>query len=199
MTKSTLTDITIRQLLPPPKGQVDIWDSKLPGFGVRLTSRGTRTFFLLYRYRGRSRRLHLGRYPDTNLAQARDKAADALASVRRDVDPQQETPRIVPSQVPSDLFPTVMQDYVKRHLQRHAKPTSAAEFERILRRDFEPHWRDKLVADITKRMIRDRLEQILDRDNALRSEHRGAVRPHAFDVGDFRREIQPSISVQCRS
>jgi hypothetical protein len=41
----SLTDLTIRSLSPPLKGQRDYFDDSLAGFGVRINHGGTRSFF----------------------------------------------------------------------------------------------------------------------------------------------------------
>ncbi len=43
----------------PAAGQLDVWDLKLPSFGIRITKRGTRTFIL----KQNNRRYTIGRYP----------------------------------------------------------------------------------------------------------------------------------------
>jgi len=58
-----LTDIRIKKLVPPLKGQSEHWDTKLPGFGIRFSSHGTKSFILVYRFKGKSRRFTIGRYP----------------------------------------------------------------------------------------------------------------------------------------
>lgn len=71
-----LTDLTIRKLKQPERGDVTYFDKALRGFGIRC-SKGSKTFFLL---KGEKRvRLTLGRYPIISLAQAREKATELLA------------------------------------------------------------------------------------------------------------------------
>ena len=43
-----ISDITVRQLKPPPKGQKTYFDDGLKGFGVRVSQGGTKTFVLMY-------------------------------------------------------------------------------------------------------------------------------------------------------
>ncbi|MEQ8964892.1 MAG: site-specific integrase [Azospirillaceae bacterium] len=76
-----LTDILIRNLRPPATGQKTHFDEALPGFGVRVSQGGTKSFVVMY---GPKRKLKtLGRYPDVSLADARKAAkliqAEALA------------------------------------------------------------------------------------------------------------------------
>ena len=72
-----LTDVSIKSLKAPGKGQVSYADDSLPGFAVRVSQGGTRTFVLVH---GRDRtRISLGRYPIISLAEARAKAKAILA------------------------------------------------------------------------------------------------------------------------
>src|SRR5438477_12657916 len=75
MPKISLTDITLRNLPIPAKGQQDIWDTSFPAFGVRVSQGGSKTFVLNVH---NSRRA-IGRYPVISLAQARSEARRLLA------------------------------------------------------------------------------------------------------------------------
>lgn len=70
-----LTDIAIRKLTPPDKGQLKVWDTNLPGFGL-LVGKRTKTFLVVY---GQERRnLTIGRYPQISLREARETAKGIL-------------------------------------------------------------------------------------------------------------------------
>jgi integrase len=72
-----LSDISIRALKPPEKGQRTYLDDSIPGFGVRISQGGTRTFTLMY---GAKRSLvTIGRYPIISLQEARGEAKRFLA------------------------------------------------------------------------------------------------------------------------
>jgi hypothetical protein len=86
MPRNRLTDAAIKALRPSDK-QVTYWDANLPGFGLRVAPGGARTWIAQYRAAGRVRRLKLGRYPLTTLADARDKAKAVLGSVAEGADP----------------------------------------------------------------------------------------------------------------
>ena len=67
-----LTDLRIRQLKPPVRGQKTHFDDALPGFGVRVSQGGSKSFVVMY---GSNRRLKtVGRYPKLSLADARREA-----------------------------------------------------------------------------------------------------------------------------
>ena len=54
-----LTDISLRSLARPERGQVDYWDQLLPCFGCRVSQGGTKTFIV----KKDNRRLTIGRFP----------------------------------------------------------------------------------------------------------------------------------------
>lgn len=79
MPQTKLTDVTIRNLAAPDKGQVSHWDVALPGFGVRVSQGGTKTFVVIH---GPTRKRHsIGRYGALSLKQARDEAKRLQAAL----------------------------------------------------------------------------------------------------------------------
>lgn len=75
MPKIFLSDATLRALSVPEKGQVDVWDESLAGFGVRVSQGGSKTFILKLS----NSRKTIGRYPILSLAEARAEAKRLLA------------------------------------------------------------------------------------------------------------------------
>jgi integrase len=72
-----LTDISVRALSVPAKGQKTHWDDTLPNFGCRVSQGGTRSFVVQH---GHDRQLvTIGRYPVISLADARTEAKRILA------------------------------------------------------------------------------------------------------------------------
>jgi integrase len=72
-----ITDITVRNLRAPERGQVTYADDSLKGFGVRVSQGGTKTFTLVF---GPDRqRVSIGRFSIISLAEARGKARRILA------------------------------------------------------------------------------------------------------------------------
>ncbi|HXE54964.1 MAG TPA: Arm DNA-binding domain-containing protein, partial [Tepidisphaeraceae bacterium] len=72
-----LTDLTIRSLHVPEKGQKTYADDTVPGFGIRISQGGTKTFVLVH---GANReRTTIGRWPVISLADARSEARRILA------------------------------------------------------------------------------------------------------------------------
>jgi integrase len=72
---TALSDVGLRSLQPPERGQVFHWDSRLPSFGVRLSQGGSKTFIL----KRRNQFITIGRFPIISLAEARTEAKRLLA------------------------------------------------------------------------------------------------------------------------
>src|SRR6516164_8208202 len=89
MPRTTLTDRGLRAYKDALPGKTyDRMDSQVPGFGVRVSEKGRRTFILVTRYPGSRNptRRAIGEYDAISLADARETARDWLAMIRRGVD-----------------------------------------------------------------------------------------------------------------
>ncbi len=74
-----LTDISVRALKPPTKGQRLYRDKSIRGFGVRVSQGGTKTFVVVH---GSNRQFStIGRYPTLSLKDARTEAKRLLAEM----------------------------------------------------------------------------------------------------------------------
>ena len=72
---------------PPGRRDRIVFDGELPGFGVRVTRDGTKTFLFQYRRGATVRRLRLGRYGELTPAQARRLAEEMRGQVAAGRDP----------------------------------------------------------------------------------------------------------------
>ena len=84
------TDRSIKALKAPASGRIDYWAADLPGFGVRVSDSGRKTWGVMYRAGGVQRRLTLGTYPAIGLASARKGARGTLHAVAHGKDPSAE-------------------------------------------------------------------------------------------------------------
>jgi len=158
MLKQPLTDLLLRKLKGGEE-RIEVWDAKLPGFGVRVSPSGTKSFVLLYRFRGLPRRLTLGRYPVLGLGEARDLAKETLNQVARGIDPRQgkeESPATY-------LFEEVASEFVRVHCGRRNRERTRKETARILHIDFVSRWKRRDVRDIGRKDVLDVLDAIVER------------------------------------
>ena len=95
MARNRLTDRKLAALKPEGK-RYDVMDTDVPGFGVRVSETGQRTFVLIARYPGSSNptRRALGEYPALSFEQARGRARDWRELIRKGIDPKAEVERL---------------------------------------------------------------------------------------------------------
>ena len=171
MSKKALTDAAIKSLQPRDH-QYEVFDSKIPGFGVRVSPGGTKSFFDLFRIGGRPRRLVLGRYPTLSLADARRMAQEALGKVAKGIDPQAEKLQARASDR-TNLFSSVADEFIENHAKRNTR--SWKETERILRNEFVRAWGKLPVSQITKPMVHSRLDEVVKNNGPSAANHAHAV------------------------
>ena len=89
-----ISKATVNKLLPPPvsskANQKVYYDEALKGFGVRVTIKGSKAFFIEKIIHGKLRRITLGRYPELTVEQARKEAYKLLGKIAIGIDPQAE-------------------------------------------------------------------------------------------------------------
>src|ERR1700720_4726358 len=82
------TDRSLKAIKPPLKPkQLDYFDESLPGFGLRVSYNGRKSWIVLYRCNGVKGRLTLGRFDVVPLADAHEQARAALKAAARGDDP----------------------------------------------------------------------------------------------------------------
>ena len=131
-----LTDLVARSVKPIFGKRFTVWDTKLPGFGLRVSST-TKTWTVMIDRRAR-RRITVDRYPTMSLQAARVEARRLIntAVVAR------STPGITPI-----TFSVALEKFIALHLSSNRR-TTAIERERVLRKHCEPRWRNRLLTDI---------------------------------------------------
>src|ERR1700722_3215916 len=97
MAKVTLTDRFIASpKRAPATGRKDYADALVPGLALRVTPASHKSFVLIARYplnpKNPTRRA-LGDYGEITLDQAREKAREWLALIRKSIDPKTEETR----------------------------------------------------------------------------------------------------------
>ena len=160
MRNASLTDLAIRKVAADPQRRIELWDARLPGFGVRIFPSGAKSFVLVYRHRGISRRLTLGRFPIMSLAEARDAAMQALKQIDAGDDPQAKLEHEVEPERYN--FEAAVRSFVRLHCQRHNRPTTIRDTERILNNRFVSRWAKRDIRDIKRTDILKVLDDCVD-------------------------------------
>jgi integrase len=165
MPTAKLTAFGVANAKGPVRGRLEYWDAALPGFGLRVTEKGAKSWTVLYRVHGRLRRATLGRYPALSLADARDRAREILLEVEKGNDPA--VAKAEERRREADLFQAVATEFI----ERHAKPNNRTwrRQDADLKREFLPLWRDRPIGSITKRDILGVVDKIADRSSPRRA------------------------------
>ena len=165
MAKKVLTNRGLKALKPAAAGKrYDVMDGVVPGFGIRVTETGRRTFILVARYAGASNptRRALGEYGELTLEEARGKARSWIALIKQGIDPQtqEERQRHATRIQQRNTFSVVAEDFIKEKLPSERK---GREVERDIRREFIPAWGKRPIADLTPADVREVVKAAKDR------------------------------------
>ncbi len=161
-----LTDRFLKSLPPAPRGQrVEVFDSRLPGFGVRISDtkdadparrgKAGRINFVLYARFGAgtapTRRV-IGTYGAITLEQARRTAGEWRSLIAKGVDPAQIEAEAVAKAARERAariehsFGNVAADFIADKLSKERRGKIA---ERDLRGSFISAWQDRPISEIT--------------------------------------------------
>lgn len=193
-----LTDRSI-EALRPRAARYEVWDAARKGFGVRVTPRGAKSFVWVYHFNGHPRRLTFGTYPRLSLASAGVKLAEAKRLLINGIDPG--TSAVTERE--AERHAETVEELATVYLDRYARPRkrSAAEDERILRKDVLPRWGRRKAKDITRRDIVKLLNEIVDRGAAIQANRTLTIlrRMFRFAVGQAIVEVSPCDQVEAPS
>jgi hypothetical protein len=114
-TKSTLCRKL--QSLKPQLERTDYFDSTLPGFCLRVTPRGVKSFSVLYRHAGRLRRYTIGKYPKLSLVDARNEAREALREAALGNDPATKKQQVRQT----GTFGELAKEYIERWAKKNKR------------------------------------------------------------------------------
>jgi len=140
--------------LRPRDTRYEVFEKDGNGFGVRITPKGTKTWFYSYRLKKKLHRMTIGSVEDKTLADARSEAATARKLVAKGRNPKDSGKTIV-----------TVRDLVGFYLEKWAKERKRSweEDKRILDREVLPQWGDLLLHEVTRDMVDDLVQAVADR------------------------------------
>jgi integrase len=194
MPKTTLTDRGLKAYKPAAAGKTyDRMDSQVPGFGVRVSEKGRKTFILVTRFPGKPdpTRRAIGEYGAITLADARKEAQKWLDMIRRGVDPREERDREQQAEQRKreNSFRAVTEEFIRRALPGQRK---ARQVEQDLRREFIDQWGGRPITEITQHDIVRVLDAVVKRGEDERG--RPAVHQAHNLLGHVRRLFNWAIA-----
>jgi integrase len=140
-----LVDSEVKRLPLPARGNRIHYDADVPGFGVRITVGGSRSFILNYTTRGgRERRYTIGRFPDWGTADARARARE----LRRLIDNGEDPLASIAAEREAPTVADLIKRFEAEHLPR-LRASSQADYLRMIENHIRPHFgRHTKVADV---------------------------------------------------
>ena len=159
MARKKLTDAAVKRLKAPDIGRVEYWDAMLPGFGLRITDKGAKSWVVMYRMGGRLRRLTLGSYPAISLKDARREAGKAMRDVAQGNDPA--TMKAIARRQRADTFEEIAEEFIERYVKRNTRSWKATES--ILKRNVISAWGVRPIGEISRRDVIEALDKVMDR------------------------------------
>jgi len=105
--------------------RIEIFDTCLPGFGVRIGVNGYKSFFCVTRHLGRMRRFTLGPYSRLSLADAREAARKKMIEAQKNLPLAPESQKL--------------KDVIRQFIELYARPKNRGwrDSERLLLRNFK--------------------------------------------------------------
>jgi integrase len=148
-----LTDAKIRTQ-PPPAGCIELADGR--GLVMRITANGVRSFGFRFRDRiaGRDERVHLGRYPDLSLRDAR-RRADAI----RGEIANGKNPNTTRREASDRTFGALAERFMVEHSRRRKR--SSGHDEGMLKNHVLPYWRNRDFTTIERSDVVKLVERIV--------------------------------------
>ncbi len=123
-----------------------IWDSEVPGFGLRVLPSGRKSYVVQYRAGRRSRRISLGPSTALTCEQARTRAIAIVAAARNGEDPASTRDAQRNAVTVKDLA----ERFDREHIAIRLKASTAKEYRRNLRQFILPALGHLTVTDITR-------------------------------------------------
>lgn len=148
-----ITKSSVNAAEPEAKDRL-LWDDRLPGFGCKVTPKGSKVFVYQYRMGGRGspvRRYTIGKFGAITVDQARREAETLALKVAQGIDPQ--SAKIEKARISVDLAFSAYVDRFHRDYLTKAWTASERDALVLLRRYAVPVLKKKPLPEITRKDI----------------------------------------------
>lgn len=158
LTKSAVDKLSI----PPFKAegktnQKRYYDDTLKGFGLRITSGGTKAFFVEKGIQGKLRRITLGHYPGLTVEMARKEAQKMLGKIATGIDPISEKEE---ARVKAISLEEVFEEY--KAARKSLKKKTLYDYARVMEVAFSD-WKTKSLLNIDREKVAKRHQDLAEK------------------------------------
>jgi len=168
------TDLFISNLKPKEQ-RYDVREGNGEGFAIRVSTNGTKTWTIIFKFNRRKRRLTLGTYPAMTLKEARSTFREARDLIDKGIDPiehqkelehkEEEEQQRLEKAAKKEAQKLTVGSLADEYLEKWSKPRKRSwkEDQRILDHDILPEWKNRKAETITRRDVIAILDKIVDR------------------------------------
>ncbi|MBF9029761.1 integrase arm-type DNA-binding domain-containing protein [Rhodobacterales bacterium HKCCE3408] len=152
-----LTTVGVEAAKPDPSKRIERPDPALSGLYLIIQPSGAKSWALRYRWRGKPKKLTLGRWPVMGVAEARKAATEALGTLTEGTDPG--AVKKAAELADRDNVASLIETFSARHLSKLKSGDHARQF---LDRFVVAAWGDRKVGEIKRRDVIELLDEIAD-------------------------------------
>jgi integrase len=151
-----LTDAFVKTVTAPEKGRVELRDSEVRGFALRVTDRGAKSWVFIHNFNGSRGKVTLGSYPELSLADARKQARQHRGEVARGEEPgaAKRTARA------AKTIGEAADDYIERWAKPNKRTWKQDAW--AFKKYVLPYWASRKLVDITRADVINLLDHIAD-------------------------------------
>jgi integrase len=126
-----------------------VFDSEIPGFGVRVHTTGSKSYIVQYRHGGRTRRHTIARHGAVTPEEARKLARLHIGNIAMGDNPSQRAQdyRDVPT------VAMVCERFIEEHVEQRLKPTTQREYKRAIDLFINPTFKTHKITDIERKDV----------------------------------------------
>jgi integrase len=165
-----LTQVAVDKLKAPSSGRIIYFDRLLPGFGLRITDKGAKSWVATYRVSRKPVMETFGTLAQIpRVDDARQRARDSMLQARAGTNPvakrreREQHEKAKADAAEKQTVSHIVDQYLRKHVDANYRPSSAKETRRQFDKDVLPKWGKKDIATITRADVRRLIDDVRDR------------------------------------